>query len=269
MNSVRRVLPNVHQMPDQQVQKRNKLLIAGALAIVLVALPIFYSVFKSNHTNSCSVSSDLSISTKAPEEHAEYCRQFTAGMKDIDGVPIEEIEKLAQIHGIYGKRSLKEKLFEDCLKVQKMGTTNAELADHLSAIIKQWPQDFQSEILYDPTLLTNNTMGNCSKVRSLLKGHPLHTNSCIPKGLNIFNEIVIPCPQAGHRIEDPLNKIKIGITDKKIARIREGLYDGFDPIDVATILTGHSVDSIKQATGTAMQTDEINSALSSIVSFHY
>ena len=104
------------------------------------------------------------------------CRRFSDDLKDIDGVSLDTIEELAQQHNLFGTKTLKEKIYEDCIKVQKMGTTKEELADHLSAILhdKRW-NGLQSTFSYDPALSQNSTISKCSKVQTLLMGDSIYS----------------------------------------------------------------------------------------------
>lgn len=190
------------------------------------------------------------------------CKKFVEDITKIGGVSIQNINKLAEKHGIFGQRSLKDKLFQDCLSVQKLGTTNDELADHLNAILhdKQWANGFQ--ISYNPALLSNSTIGKYSQAQLLQNNSPVPT--CCPdhcfRQPNIFNEKIL-CRQ---RIENLQSKVYLSVTDKIIARIREGYYDGFNPIDVVALLTGHTVNAMNQAIGIGTPNNEINNVLSSI-----
>lgn len=263
---IHQVSPQNRQVTNEPIQKSNRLLIAGVLVITMLAIPVFlYSLSQSPQRVPDNVSSDFSISIKPSEQHEEYCRTFVDGISHIDGVPIQDIQELAEKYGLYGKRTFKDKLFDDCLRVQKMGTSNEELADHLQKIYSE-VEGFSSSSLfsYNPALQRNSTIGKHSQEQSLKYGDDILFNNCVPIGLNIFEEEILPF-NCHAPIENLKNKVHIRVTDQMISRIRQGVYDGFNPVDVGAVLTGHSVEEIVNALKMGTQKREINFRLSTII----
>ncbi len=246
------------QIPAQQGQNFNKGLILGALAVALIAAPVMYGLYRASYSD---VTQDLNISTTTPEQNMSYCQKFVAGITNIGGASFRDVSQLAEKHGIFGQRGLKDKLFQDCITVQKMGTSNDELAGHLEKI--RLSAQFSGKLSYSPGLQANSTIGKPFRLQSLQLVDDLLTCNCVPIGKNLFSEAVMACRNPP--IKNLHNNVQFRVTAGIIDRIRAGFYDGFDPVQVAAVLTGHSVNSINQAIEATVQKGETNNVLSSIV----